>query len=699
MTDSARTKTPRILDCTIRDGSYVVDFQFTAEDTAVIAAGLERAGVEWIEIGHGLGLNASPSGKGTAAATDDEYLQATANALTRAKWGAFFIPGIGRAEDLERAAGYGMKFVRIGANAPDIAQTEPFVRQARDLGLHVSVNLMKSYVLPVPRIVELSRLAESYGAHVVSLVDSAGTMLPADVHEYVSRMRDGLTIDVGFHGHDNLALGIANVLAAIEAGAAVVDTTLQGIGRGGGNPVTEILVAVLHKQGINTGIDLNQLLDLSERVVRPLLKVKGFDPLNITSGYAGFHSSALEMILKHAGRQRIDPRQLIVEVSGIDRVDVTDALVEEVAERIGATRRPPSGRDPAEVKAPPVGSKSAMTGSLTEAAQVVAQHARSVATKSGRTSVFNLVAAPLSSQRSSVSPFVQEQFDAVIASAQIHDAADAVALVSAVDGSIDLWFADADVQADGWSVANAVKPLVQRSRFLEYRDHDTWVRAVERQIASALTERAPSVLVIGTDPLGIRLAVALAERGMDVVIGGDSDLAVAAAKSLLPNVTRLVAERDAIRAAATTSLVVGFARHSITSDLIAALPAGAMVFDAGIGSVQPDAADRAAARQLPIIRPDMRAVLAAEVSSAIGTARAVTELMGRGLIDDVPVVAGGLVGRAGEVVVDSITNPTRAIGVADGQGGVDYRPTGQSADRLSRVQSAIWRQKLNPELN
>src|SRR5262245_17225042 len=137
--------TPRILDCTIRDGSYVVDFQFTAEDTAVIAAGLERAGVEWIEIGHGLGLNASQAGKGASADSDDDYLRACANTLTRANWGTFFIPGVGRSVDLDRAAGFGMKFVRIGANAPEIAATEPFVHQARKLGLHVSVNLMKSY--------------------------------------------------------------------------------------------------------------------------------------------------------------------------------------------------------------------------------------------------------------------------------------------------------------------------------------------------------------------------------------------------------------------------------------------------------------------------------------------------------------------------------------------------------------------------
>src|SRR5215470_16436269 len=96
---------PDILEVTLRDGSYLIDFQFTAEDTATIAAALEAIGFHWIEVGHGLGLHASQSGKGLAAATDEEYMEATAHALKRAKWGMFFIPGIGREEDLRLAAG------------------------------------------------------------------------------------------------------------------------------------------------------------------------------------------------------------------------------------------------------------------------------------------------------------------------------------------------------------------------------------------------------------------------------------------------------------------------------------------------------------------------------------------------------------------------------------------------------------------
>src|SRR4029077_4570017 len=118
---------PEILEVTLRDGSYLIDFQFTAEDTATIASALETAGFRWIEVGHGVGLNASTAGMGRAAATDEEYLEATAQALKFARWGMFFIPGIGRAEDLRLAARYKMAFVRIGTNITEIFQAQPFI--------------------------------------------------------------------------------------------------------------------------------------------------------------------------------------------------------------------------------------------------------------------------------------------------------------------------------------------------------------------------------------------------------------------------------------------------------------------------------------------------------------------------------------------------------------------------------------------
>ncbi len=685
--------TARILDCTIRDGSYVVDFQFTAEDTAVIAAGLEAAGIEWIEIGHGLGLHASASGKGSAAASDEAYMRAAGQTLRRAKWGTFFIPGIGTRDDLDLGVDCGMTFVRIGANAPEIASTEPFVAYARRRGLQVSVNLMKSYAVPPDRLVELSRMAQSYGAQVVSLVDSAGTMLPNDVRRYVGAMKAALSVEIGFHGHDNLALGMANVLAAIEEGAAVVDTTLQGIGRGGGNPVTEILVAILHKQGVATGIDLNRLMDLSERVVKPLLKGKGHDPLNITSGYAGFHSSALRMILEQADRFHVDPRELIVEVSGINRVDVSPVLVEQVAADVSRRRQGRPGTHVADLPQPPASAATALPASVADAAATVVRQARVVATKSGRVNVFNLVPPPFGRGSARVSPFVQEEFDFVISSAQVGDPSVLAAVAAAIDGECDFCFADSDIQAGGWSVASVMRPLLRRSALLAYRDTATWARAVELQLIELHNDGTP-VLVLGADRLALQLATGLAERGVPVWLsaGAAAGDAVASIRRLCHPNAPIEAKPDPVAAAAGASVLAAFEPRVIKTAIVDALPSGATVFDGGVGAIEPEAVIRANARNLRVLRPDMRAALAAELSAALGTRRVARELMGRSAIDGVPVVAGGVVGQAGEVVVDSITNPTRVLGVAAGDGGVNYEFAGN--ERVARVQRAIWRAKL-----
>jgi isopropylmalate/homocitrate/citramalate synthase len=167
---------PNILDVTLRDGSYLIDFQFTAQDTAMIASALESVGVRWIELGHGLGLNASASGKGAAAATDEEYLEVAADTLKVARWGMFFIPGIGREADLRLASQYKMPFVRIGTNITEIDQAEPFIKQAKDLGMLVSFNGMKSYAVSPERWGSCAAQMQQWGADIVCLVDSAGSM-------------------------------------------------------------------------------------------------------------------------------------------------------------------------------------------------------------------------------------------------------------------------------------------------------------------------------------------------------------------------------------------------------------------------------------------------------------------------------------------------------------------------------------------
>lgn len=323
-----------LVDCTLRDGSYAVNFQFTAKETAVLCAALERVGCRYIEIGHGVGLGGSSPKYGIAAATDEEYLRAAAGALRSAKFGAFFIPGIGTRRDLEMARDLGMSFIRVGTNITQSEEADSFLQFAKKLGFQVSYNAMKSYLVEPDSFLARARRAVENGADSVYLVDSAGAMTPTEVRAYMERLTGDLRVPCGFHGHNNLMLAVANSLAAMDAGAQLIDCTLAGIGRGGGNAQLEIMVALCRRFDIRTGIDLFAVQDLAEEFVRPrLADTASVLPLDQVMGLAGFHSSYLPRVVAAADRHSVDPRQIILDVSDHDRLNPSQALIDEVAAR------------------------------------------------------------------------------------------------------------------------------------------------------------------------------------------------------------------------------------------------------------------------------------------------------------------------------------------------------------------------------
>ena len=325
-----------VLESTLRDGSYAINFQFTVSDTATIAANLEKAGINFIEIGHGVGLHASESGKGTAIETDEAYLQAAAKVLTKAKFGMFCIPGIARIEDIDMAAGYGMGFIRIGTNVTQMEESEEYIARARGHGMFVSANFMKSYAMDPVKFAEKAKLTQKFGSDVLCVVDSAGGMLASDVRHYFQAVQDVCDIPLGFHGHNNLGLAVSNSLLAVELGAVLVDCSLQGMGRSAGNAPTEILLMALDKMGIDLGIDLLAVIDVGQKYIRPLIRRCGLASLDMVAGYAQFHSSYMGIIREYSSKYRIDPRELIIRVCELDKVDAPPELVERVARQIGA---------------------------------------------------------------------------------------------------------------------------------------------------------------------------------------------------------------------------------------------------------------------------------------------------------------------------------------------------------------------------
>ncbi|MBU0729452.1 MAG: 4-hydroxy-2-oxovalerate aldolase [Proteobacteria bacterium] len=326
---------PRILECTLRDGSYENNFQFTEDDTRQICKALEDVGFDLIEVGHGMGLGASEKGKGIAAETDEVYLRAASESIHKSDWGMFCIPGIAELTHIDLAAQYGMKFIRIGTNIEQYQQAEPFISLAKNHGMFVCANFMKSYVCPPTAFAKYAIEAEKFGADVVYLVDSAGGMLQDEISSYVYAVREqSESLRLGFHGHNNLGLAVANSLQAIELGVEIVDTSLQGFGRGGGNASTEQVLCALMRQGIDMDIDPIAVMDVAEKFIQPMIKSVGLSSIDMISGLALFHSSYMPTIEKISKIHRVDPRKLIVSVCENDRVEAPEEMVDEQARKL-----------------------------------------------------------------------------------------------------------------------------------------------------------------------------------------------------------------------------------------------------------------------------------------------------------------------------------------------------------------------------
>lgn len=339
MIDDSADRSVEIMDTTLRDGSYATNFEFTVGQTERLCEALESAGVRFVEVGHGVGLNASNEGYGRAKATDEEYMEGAAAACEEANWGMFCIPDIARPEHVDLAARYGMDFIRIGTNVTEVEEAEEFVALAKSHDMFVAANFMKSYAKPPGELAAQAEKVEEYGADMVYLVDSAGGMLPETVREYYRVADEACGIPLGFHGHNNLGLAVANSLVTAHEGAMLIDTSLQGLGRSAGNAPTEMTVAVLEKAGFTTGVDLQAVLQAGHGFVHPIQANPTRMPLDVMAGFAEFHSSHMTKILDYANRYQVDPAALLLAVSQSDKVYAPEDVVERAAEQLDQVDR------------------------------------------------------------------------------------------------------------------------------------------------------------------------------------------------------------------------------------------------------------------------------------------------------------------------------------------------------------------------
>lgn len=329
--DNQEKKFIRVVDTTLRDGMHSVSHQFTLDQMKAIAGGMDKAGIDTIEVSHGDGIGGSSIQYGRAAFSDEEYLTAVASVLTRSKLAVLLLPGIGTREDLDMAVSCGAKVARIATHVTEADISEQHITMAKERGLEVLCFLMMAHMAPIDVMLHNARLMESYGADGIYVVDSSGYMLPPETGERVAAMKNTLSCKVGYHAHNNLGAAIANSLEAIKAGADIIDGSLRSFGAGGGNTATEILIAVLTRMGIETGVDLFKVMDAA-KLLDPLKVHSDLGPdAQLMLGYAGVYSSFLLHTERAAKRFNVEPREILVELGRRKVVGGQEDMIIDVA--------------------------------------------------------------------------------------------------------------------------------------------------------------------------------------------------------------------------------------------------------------------------------------------------------------------------------------------------------------------------------
>jgi 4-hydroxy 2-oxovalerate aldolase len=324
-----------ITEVALRDGSHVVAHQFTVDQVIQVAKKLDEANVPYIEVSHGDGLGGSSLQYGRSKVNEMELISAAVETCKQAKISVLLLPGIGTVKHLKEASNLGAKMARIATHVTEADVSKQHIATAKELGMEVVGFLMMSHMAPVEKLVEQAKLMESYGADAVYVVDSAGALLPYQVKERINALKNHLEIDIGFHAHNNLSLAVANSLVAIEEGANRIDGSIRCLGAGAGNTQTEVLVAVLNRLGIETGIDLYKMMDLAEEVGKTILpKPQEVTKASLVLGYAGVYSSFLLHANKAAEKYNLDPRDILIELGKRKVVGGQEDMIIDVAHEI-----------------------------------------------------------------------------------------------------------------------------------------------------------------------------------------------------------------------------------------------------------------------------------------------------------------------------------------------------------------------------
>ncbi|WP_077212239.1 4-hydroxy-2-oxovalerate aldolase [Bacillus dakarensis] len=333
------TKKITINDVTLRDGMHAISHQYTKEQIAELTRLIDEAGADIIEATHGDGLGGSSLQFGFSKETESDIISTAVANAKNAKVAVLLLPGVGTIDDLKNARDLGASVVRVATHCTEADVSEQHIKAGLSLGMDTVGFLMMSHRTTPENLLEEAKKMESYGAQTVYVVDSAGALTMDGVRRRVSLFKENLNVEIGFHAHNNLSLGIANSIVAIEEGATRIDGSLAGMGAGAGNAALEQLVAVMNKLNIPHNMDLYKTMDAAENVMKPMMvRPVQIDRLSLTLGYTGVYSSFL-LFAERAGKEYgVDPRDILTKIAEMGAVGGQEDWIIPVAQELAKSK-------------------------------------------------------------------------------------------------------------------------------------------------------------------------------------------------------------------------------------------------------------------------------------------------------------------------------------------------------------------------
>jgi 4-hydroxy 2-oxovalerate aldolase len=323
-----------ITDSSLRDGNHSVKHTISLDSIEKYCKFADNAGIPIVEVGHGNGLSASSLLIGKSPNTDKEILTTAKKFLKNSKLGVHTIPGLSTIDDAKKAIDYGVDVFRVATHCTEATLSKSHIEFLAKTGKEVYGVLMMSALIDTKKLVEQSKIMESYGAEAIIIMDSTGTYLPLDVKERILSLKENISIKIGFHAHNNLGCAISNSLIAVQSGADLLDACIRGFGAGAGNAALEILIPVLEQSGFKTNINFKQTIKEADNVMNYLIpEAPSISPINVLTGLNKLFSGFEKPIIKASKLYNIEYSSLIFELGNRKLVAGQEDLILEIAQK------------------------------------------------------------------------------------------------------------------------------------------------------------------------------------------------------------------------------------------------------------------------------------------------------------------------------------------------------------------------------